>query len=370
MSAEEPGNSVSGDAFVVEGASASGTSGFAVWRRRLLLWVLPILLVSAAFYYYGSAGRFVSTDNAYLKQDRVDVSARISGGVMQVFVEENTHVVIGQPILNIDDSLPRIALAAAEAQLASARAEIAALKAAYREKQGELEVAKRAAEYSVRAYQRQQQLADKQLVAASEVDTAHRTSDIAVGTIAVLELQLAQTVAKLAGDPAMQVDRYPTVRAAAAERDRATVELGHTKMMAPRVGMISHLPKPGSRAETGRPIYAIVTDHSLWVEANLKETDLEFVRPGQAVSVTIDTYSQHRWRGRVESIAQATGAEFSLLPAQNASGNWVKVVQRIPVRVVLTLGNDDPPLRDGMSATVKIDTGAHTRFDRWFGRSH
>lgn len=297
----EPENSVSGDAFVAEGASRSNASPFAVWRRRLPLWVLPALLVSVAFYYYGNSGRFVSTDNAYLKQDRVDVAARISGGVMQVFVAENTHVDVGQPILSIDDSLPRIGLAAAEAQLASARAEVAAQMAAYREKQGELGVAK---------------------------------------------------------------------RAAAAERDRATVELGHTLMKAPRVGMISHLQKPGSRAEIGRPIYAIVVDHSLWVEANLKETDLEFVRSGQTVAVTVDTYRQHHWSGRVESIAQATGAEFSLLSAQNASGNWVKVVQRIPVRIALTPGTDDPPLRDGMSANVAIDTGAHTRFDRWFGRGH
>jgi membrane fusion protein (multidrug efflux system) len=106
----------------------------------------------------------------------------------------------------------------------------------------------------------------------------------------------------------------------------------------------------------------------LWVEANFKETDLEWVRPGQTVTVAIDTYSQHRWKGHVQSISQATGAEFSLLPPQNASGNWVKVVQRIPVRIALERGADDPPLRDGMSATVEIDTGSHTRFDRWFGR--
>jgi membrane fusion protein (multidrug efflux system) len=124
----------------------------------------------------------------------------------------------------------------------------------------------------------------------------------------------------------------------------------------------------GGRVENGRPAFAIVTDQAVWVEANFKETDLEYVRPGQSVSVDVDTYGGRRWIGRVESIAQATGAEFSLLPAQNASGNWVKVVQRIPVRIALQAGRDDPPLRAGMSAQVEIDTGPHTRFDRWFRR--
>jgi membrane fusion protein (multidrug efflux system) len=362
---ELPDISVSGDAFIAESEGAIA-SRWAVWRRRLLLWGLPLVVVSVAVYLYGSAGRYVSTDNAYLKEDRVDVSARISGAVLQVSVGENTHVEIGQPILTIDDSLPRIAVAAAEAQLANARAEVAGLKAAYREKLGEMAVARQAAEYATRAYKRQQQLADMKLVAASDLDVSHRTADISVGAVGVLQLQLEQTVAKLAGNPSLPVDSYPVVRAAAAERDRALVELGHTRMFAPRIGMASHLPKPGSRAEVGRPIYAIVADNSLWVEANLKETELEYVRPGQTVEVTVDTYAHHRWKGRVESIAQATGAEFSLLPPQNASGNWVKVVQRVPVRVALVPGADDPPLRDGMSTSVTIDTGKHTRFDRWF----
>jgi membrane fusion protein (multidrug efflux system) len=369
MATEGADSSVSGDAFTAKGAGSTGASRFALWRRRLLLWLLPAIIVGVGVYYYGSSGRYVDTDNAYVKQDRVDVSARTSGAVLQVHVGENTHVVVGQAILGIDDTLQRIGLAAAEAQLATARAEVATVKAGYHEKQGELAVARRAAEYSVRAYQRQQQLAERQLVAAADVDTAHRTSDIAVGTIAILELQLAQTIARLAGNADMAVDQYPGVRAALAERDRAIVELGHTQMQAPREGMISHLPKPGSRAEAGRPTYAIVADHSLWVEANFKETDLEFVRAGQSVEVRVDAYGHSRWQGRVESIAQATGAEFSLLPAQNASGNWVKVVQRIPVRIQLTMRPDDPALRDGMSATVTIDTGAHTRFDRWLGRS-
>jgi membrane fusion protein (multidrug efflux system) len=126
------------------------------------------------------------------------------------------------------------------------------------------------------------------------------------------------------------------------------------------------LPKVGARVDAGRPAFAVVGSDRIWLDANFKETDLEWVRPGQPVRVEIDTYSAHAWQGTVDSIAGATGAEFALLPAQNASGNWVKVVQRIPVRIALTVRADDPPLRDGMSATVRIDTGPHSRFERWF----
>ncbi len=338
-----------------------------IWRRRLLLWTVPVVVILVALWFYGTTGRFVSTDNAYVKQDRVDVAPHVAGDVVRVFVEENAHVVAGQPIVALDDTLARIALAAAQSRLETARAEVGSLQAAFREKQGELAVARRAAELSVREMKRQQQLADRQLIPASQLDTAQRSTDIAVGTAGVLQLQIEQTAAKLGGNAGLAVDRYPSVRSAAADLDRARLELERTVLRAPQAGIVSHLPKVGSRAEIGRPAFAVVTDGVVWVEANFKETDLEFVRDGQSVRIDVDTYGSHHWIGRVESIAQATGAEFSLLPAQNASGNWVKVVQRIPVRIVLTPGKDDPPLRNGMSAEVRIDTGPHTRFDRWFG---
>lgn len=347
-------------------AQAVDTSA-APWTRRILLWLLPAALVAGAVYFYGTAGRYVSTDNAYVQQDRVDVASQVSGNVAGVDVGENAHVVAGQPILQLDDSTFRIAVAAAESRLSAARADVNALKAAYREKAGEIAVARQSAEFAIRDLHRQQELADRKLASASQLDAAKRTAELGTGTINVLELQLGQTAARLGGNPDLPTDSYPAVRVALADLDHARLDLEHTVIKAPQAGIASHLPKVGNRVEVGRAALAIVTDRSLWVEANFKETDLEWVRPGQPVVVDIDTYGQHRWHGHVQSIAQATGAEFSLLPAQNASGNWVKVVQRIPVRIALELKETDPPLRDGMSATVEIDTGPHTRFDRWFG---
>ena len=336
--------------------------------RLLLLWAVPLLATLVAAYLYGSAGRSVTTDNAYVQRDRVDVTPQVSGEVREVLAAENEQVQAGQPVLVLDDTLFAIAVSAAEARLATARAEIRGAQASYREKAGEMAVASRAAEYAQREFRRQDELAASKLVPASTLDTAHRSADLASGSIDVLELQRTQIAARLGGDPERPVDEYPAVRAAAAELARARVDLSRTRIGAPQAGIASHLPKVGSRVEVGRAAFAVVSDHSVWVEANFKETDLEWVRPGEPVRVDVDTYPDHRWHGRVESISQATGAAFSLLPAQNASGNWVKVVQRIPVRIELERSADDPPLRDGMSAQVEIDTGPHTRFDRWFGR--
>ncbi len=351
-----------------ESATATSTPA-ALWRRRLLVWVLPLIVVGLAVGFYGSAGRYVSTDNAYLEQDRVDVAPQVSGDVLQVFVAENARVAAGDPVLRLDDTMATIAVAAAEARLGTALAEVESMKASYRERVGQAAVATRAAELSKRELDRQQQLAERQLIPASQLDAVQRSTDIALGTVAVLRLQITQTAAKLGGNAMLPTRAYPAVRAAAADLARARVDLAHTRVNAPQAGIVSHLPKVGNRADSGRAAFAIVADGRLWVEANFKETDLEWVRPGQPVVVDIDTYGEHRWQGKVESISQATGAAFSVLPAQNASGNWVKVVQRIPVRIALQPGKDDPPLRDGMSATVSIDTGAHRRFDRWFARA-
>jgi membrane fusion protein (multidrug efflux system) len=338
------------------------------WRRRLLLWVLPVVVAAVAIYVYGTAGRYVDTDDAYVQRDRVDVAPQVSGDVREVKVAENEQVKAGELVLVLDDTLLKIAAAGAQSRLAAARAEVESAKVGYREKDSEIGIARSTAEYALKDLKRQEELAERKLTPISTLDNARRMAAITTGGINVVELQRAQLAAKLGGNVTLPVDDYPQVRTAAADYERARVDLEHTRIEAPQAGVASHLPKIGSRVEVGRPAFAIVSDRSVWVEANFKETDLEWVRPGQPVKVVIDTYPSREWPGRVQSIAQATGAEFSLLPAQNASGNWVKVVQRIAVRVALDPKPGDPPLRDGMSATVEIDTGPHSRFDRWFGR--
>lgn len=333
--------------------------------RRIVVWVVPAIIAILGVVYYGMGGRYAATDNAYVKEDRIDVAAQEAGDVREVRVVENAPVTAGEVVVVLDDTLQKLAVEHAEAQLANARMQVGTLQAAYREKLGELAVAKATEKYAIDEYERQRKLAAQQLVPASQLDAAHRSEDLALGASAVLELQARQARANVGGDPDLPVDRHPTVLAAAAELHRAAVDLGRTLIKSPRDGIASHLPQVGDRLEVGQAAFAIVTDRAPYVEANFKETDLEWVRVGQPAAVDIDTYPGRTWHGRVESIAQATGSEFSLLPPQNASGNWVKVVQRIPVRIAIEVGPGDPPLRSGASAYVEIDTGPHRRFDRW-----
>lgn len=348
---------------------ATGPPANRLWTRAVLLWGLPALVVVVGVAWYGSGGRYVSTDNAYLKQDRVDVSPQIAGDVREVRVIENEHVRPGQTVLVLDDTLLRVAVQRAEAALAKARLDVETLRAQYREKTGEVALARGTSQYAVREYERQRELADRKLVPQSSLDAAHRSADMATGAIEVLGLQLGQVRAQLGGSPDLPTARHPEVLAAAAELEKARTDLSHTIVPAPRAGIASHLPQVGDRVEAGRPAFAIVTDGAVWVEANFEETDLEYVRPGQSAEVEVDIYPGRRWRGHVQSISQATGAEFALLPAQNATGNWVKVVQRVPVRIALDVAPDDPPLRSGLSTIVTIDSGPHRRFDRWFGHA-
>jgi len=335
------------------------------WLRFLLLWVLPAIAVVTAYFLYMVHGRYVSTDNAYVQADKTDVAPEISGTVRRVLVVENAQVTSGQPILEISDAQLGIALERAKAQLAGARTAVAALKASYRQKQSELAVAQSNLAYAEREFARQRQLAAARLVAQSRLDEAEHAVTLAQGNIAVVERQLDQIAAQLGGNPGIDIDAHPSVVQAQAVLAEATLDLARTRVVAPTDGVVSHLPKVGDHLDAGRAAFAIVASSGAWIDANFKETDLEFVRTGMPVRIEIDTYPEHEWQGSVESIAQATGAEFAILPAQNATGNWVKVVQRIGVRIAIDTGPDDPPLRAGMSADVRIDTGRRSLLPGW-----
>jgi membrane fusion protein (multidrug efflux system) len=336
----------------------------------VLLWVVPIVVVLVALFFFGRGGSVASTDNAYVKQDRVDVTALVSADVRQVHVRENARVERGDPVLTLETDKLHAAEDRAAADLASAKLAVQSLRAEYQAKLGEVRLARETAQYANREYARQRELVERKLVAQTALDDAHRSADLANGQIALLELQLAEAKAKLGGNPDVPVDQHPSVQAAAAELDRARVDLQNAEVRAPRSGIVSHLPQVGDHVEDGKAAFAIVTNDEVYVEANFKETDLGWVKPGQVARVKVDLYPGYVWSGHVESVAQATGAEFSLLPAQNASGNWVKVVQRIPVRIAIEQTESSPALRSGASAEVSIQTDAPTRFKRWLARVH
>lgn len=329
--------------------------------RRLLLLSAPLLVGAIALYFYLAGERHVDTENAYLKADKVMIAPEVSAAVAEVLVAENQPVVKGQPLFRLDPALFVAALDKARARQEKVRTDIESLQAAYRSKLAELSLARANAAFAGKEYRRQTELAQKHFVSEVQLDERRHALDIAQQQIGVLEQEIERVAASLNHLPDASVEEYPAWQEVAAELAQAQINLDRTTVYAPFDAVVSNIPKPGQHLNAGSPALALVASSDLWIEANFNETDLTHVRPGQEVAIRIDMYPDVRWRGKVASISPASGAEFSILPPQNASGNWVKVVQRIPVRIELDPQQDAPPLRAGMSTHVVIDTGKN----RW-----
>ena len=334
-------------------------------RRRLravLFVALPVMLV-VAFIFYALGGGTIWTDDAYVEANAVGISTDVSGIVGQVDVKENQAVTRGQVLYTLRDAQYRYALDRANAQLTAERDSLLALQASYREMQAKIAQSQYDLGYSQVQFRRARNLARVHIVSSTDYDTAHRNLASAQQALASLEEQLAGIAADLNGHPTGPVEQYPQYLSAVAARDEAARELAHTIVRAPFAGIVTSVPsvQPGrylAASITG--FYLVDTEH-VWVHADPKETELTYVRPGQTVTVTVDTYPGDTWHGTVASISPAAAQQFSLLPAQNTSGNWVKVVQRIPIRILIdTSDRNLPPLRAGMSAEVSIHTG-HAR---------
>jgi membrane fusion protein (multidrug efflux system) len=330
--------------------------------RRILFALLPLALIAGG-YWYVTGGQVMSTDDAYVEADKVGISTDVSGIVKEVDVAENQHVTTGQVLYRLEDEQFRYALERAEAQIGTVRDDINALKASYRDMQAQIKQAQDDVAYYDREFQRQQDLSGKGFASQQTFDAARRNLQNAQQKLTSLNEQLAAVTANLGGDPNIPVEQHPRYRDAVAQRDEAARQLNHTVVKAPFAGVVTNVPSlaPGKYLQaSATAFYLVATDH-VWIDSNPKETQLTYVRSGQPVTVTVDTYPDHAWHGTVESISPAAAQEFQLLPAQNTSGNWVKVVQRIPMRVrVDTSDTSLPPLRAGMSVEVDVDTG-HAR---------
>ncbi|MCG6941552.1 MAG: HlyD family secretion protein [Thiohalocapsa sp.] len=327
-------------------------------RKRLVLMVLvPLLAALVGGVLYLGSGRYVETDNAYVKADKVPISTEVSGVIARVLVEENQAVRAGQPLFRLDAAPFELAMEKAQAKLAQVRTELLASQASYREKQAEIALARTKLAFARKAQQRQADLVAKKFVSASNFDDASQAKDLAEQQIAALEQDLGRIAATLGGNAEAPFEQHPRYREALAELNQAKLDLRRTEVSAPLPGTVSRLPKPGQYTAAGSTLMVLVVTGKPWIEANFTETDLTYVRPGQPVDIRIDTYPQNRWKGVVESLSPATGAEFSVIPAQNATGNWVKITQRLPVRIRIAAAADQPRLRAGLSADVEIDTG-------------
>jgi membrane fusion protein (multidrug efflux system) len=332
------------------------------WVRWALFALLPPALVAGA-YWYVSGGQVMSTDNAYVEADKVGISTDVSGIVKEIDVSNNQEVAAGQALFRMDDLPFRLALERAEAQVGNVRNDLNALKANYGDMEAQIKQAQYDVEYYDREFHRQQDLSSRNVASQQTFDMARHNLQNAQQKLASLNQQLAAIAANLNGDPTIPVEQHPRYRDALAQRDEAARQLDHTVVKAPFAGIVTNVPSiaPGKYLQASMTAFYLVAMDHLWVDATPKETELTYVRPGQPVTVTVDTYPDAEWHGTIESISPAAAQEFSLLPAQNTSGNWVKVVQRIPMRVRIDTSDKNlPPLRAGMSVEVDVDT-AHTR---------
>ena len=326
-------------------------------KRSVLLIVVPLVAICIGLYLYAAGGRYVNTDNAYVKANVIIISPEVSGRVTSVMVADNEAVEAGDILLQLDSSPLEISLNRARAQMAVFRTELESLRADFAETVVQAQQAEDKVRYLDRRYKRQQKLLKQGLSSEEKHDEAKHDLQIAKREVQIIRQRVQRVLAQLAGNERLPVDQHPRYLTAQTIYDQAVVDLKATTIHAPASGVISNMKlQIGEYAQAGKPIFSLIENQPIWVEANLKETQLTHIAPGQEATIVADAYPDQIWKSVVSSIAPATGAEFSILPPQNASGNWVKVVQRIPVNLVITDQAGGPQLRAGMTVSVRIDT--------------
>ena len=326
--------------------------------RVLFLALGPLVVVTAGGIWYATSGRIVSTENAYVQAEHILVTPAVDGMVAEVFVHDNQEVERGQPLFQVDPMPFRLEWEKAEAELDAIRYEIGSYRAAHRQAEAELKSARKEASFLEKEYERRAKLGGGKALAKVELDKFRHQWQLARQRIPELEEKVRLMLANLGGRRDLAAEDHPRFRLVDAERAKAALDLERATVRAAASGRIANLDlQAGEYVKEGAPVFSLIADVAPWIEANLKETQLTHVREGQSVTISVDAYPDERWQGTVSGVSAGTGAVFSLLPAQNATGNWVKVVQRIPVRVEIFPRPDAPQLRAGMSATVEIDSG-------------
>ena len=331
-------------------------------RRRVLRLVLliavPLAAIAAGLALYLAGGRWIVTENAYVKNDIVQIGPVVEGRVVQVAVEDHARVKAGDLLFQVDPEPLRIALAQAQAELGTVATRLEALRAEYRGARVELGEAEERARFLERQAGRARNLQQTGAGSTVRMEEAQHEVAMARERVAAIREQMRRILANLGGEVDAPTERHPTYREALARRDRAAYDLDRAAVRAPAAGTVINMKlQAGEYVEPGDAVFSIVLTDRPWIEANLKETELTHVRAGQPAIVVADAYPDRELRAVVETISPATGAEFAVLPPQNATGNWVKVVQRLPVRLRLVQPPEDPPLRAGMTVQARIDTG-------------
>jgi len=334
--------------------------------RMVLLVVLPLIALVAGGLFYFSGGRYIETDNAYVGAQKVLITPDISGKIVHVAIREGQHVNPGDELFTLDREPFALAVESARAKLAAARSDYEKAKATLGSLKTLVELADKTVDLKRRDYERKSQLLRNQAGSQADLDNAAAALVSAQLQAQFAKQQLDQTMTQLLGDPNLPLEQFPEYAQAKSALDNAERDLAHTVVRAPISGTATQVDniQLGRFVAAGSPVLSVIDDQEPWVDANPKETDITYLRVGQKATLEVDSFPNHTFTGRVVAVSPGTGAQFSILPPQNASGNWVKVVQRVPVRIAFDRDEHVVQLRAGMSVNVSIDTH-HSRWPAW-----
>ncbi|MDE3208966.1 MAG: HlyD family secretion protein [Pseudomonadota bacterium] len=323
------------------------------------------VILVAIFYFTG--GRVMSTDDAYIQAARVNISSDIGGRVAKLFVHDNETVHRGEPLFELDNRKQVIAIQYAKARLAEARLRIEALKSTYLQRKAQTLAALAKLNYQTHEFNRQMRLESRGISSRAKLDLARQALASARQKLEAAKQSEKNVQTLLDNNPDIPVENHPAVQQAQARLEQAKLDLSHTLIKAPMSGIVSKVDtlQPGDHIEAASPVFSLTATQHAWIEANFKETELTYMRPGQKATIDIDAYPEHTFHGTVQSLSSGTGSSFSLLPPENATGNWVKVVQRLPVRISIDDAGPSWPLHSGLSVVVNVDTH-HSRLDNFW----
>ncbi len=348
-------------------AAARGARRKARLRPVLMIGgVVLVALASLLFWLFG--GRYVSTDDSYVDAAKVSLSTDVTGLVGDIYVKDNQHVTAGQPLFDLGQSSFAIAVEGAQAQLAQAVQDINAAKHGYQMAQAQISEQQALVQKDQADLARYAAVVGNGGATKAQYDDAHFALLGDQAKLAQMQAAAGQQLVKLSGNPDIDPKQTPEYLNALSNLNQALLNQRHSVVKAPFSGTVTDVEQlqRGMMLPAGTAAFGLVSDSDIYITAEPKEDQMTWVRPGQSVTISVDTYPGQQWKGEVQSIAPVSGSEFSVLPAQNASGNWVKVVQRIPVRIKILSGPADLPLRAGMSTEISIDTHHHRHLSDLF----